>query len=275
MKQLKYFKFENINHQSVIHFVKDFQWNQSLKHLNLSFDFYNSSRYNITNKILEGEEDYVELIDELMDLISNHKSVNSFTLKTTNVMKSSHKFKKLLKNTNLTELSLNLSLKEYNEGIIQFFEELNNNETLIKLEVSFGFSFVEGPKHDLNFKIFNNCIENLKFSGKDFFYLIFKGAWLLENEKLFESVFNFPYLKSLHIYENYSEIQENDHGILVNGLTSFGEYTLETLSIKSKISKFDLCLDSIILENEKLMKIFKDSLMKNKHLKHLEIVCFS
>jgi hypothetical protein len=171
MKQLKYFKFENINHQSVIHFVKDFQWNQSLKHLNLSFDFYNSSRYNITNKILEGEEDYVELIDELMDLISNHKSVNSFTLKTTNVMKSSHKFKKLLKNTNLTELSLNLSLKEYNEGIIQFFEELNNNESLKNLEVSFEFPLFEGPKYDLNFKILNNCIENLKLYGKDFFYL--------------------------------------------------------------------------------------------------------
>jgi hypothetical protein len=273
MKQLKYFKFENMKHQSVIHFVKNFQWNQSLNDLNLSFGF-NSSRYNITNKILEGGEDYVELIDELMDLISNHKSMNSFTLRTTNVMKSSHKFKKLLKNTNLTELSLNLTLREFNEGIIEFFEELNNNESLTNLEVSFGFSLFEGPKHDLNFKIFNNCIENLTLSGKNFFYLIFKGACLLENEKLLESIFKFPSLKSLNISEKYTEIQEKDDGILVKILTSFGENTLERLSIKSKISKFNLRLDSFILENEKLTKIFKDSLMKNKHLKHLEIVCF-
>jgi hypothetical protein len=217
MKILKFLTFKEINNQSFLDFVEYFTGNQTLTSLNISFSF----------DFKEADQE----VEQMIDIVRKHKKLEFFEWKT-NIRSNSNEFFKLLQNQCLKTLKLNLNLmKTKDDGISEFFTELNNNKTLTELD--FNFMVLD---FNSNFEIKNQSIEKLTICGKYLTLFIFEGKSVkISNNVSYERKFNFPSLKSLSISGDTTSLIQFK-GELDSFLSLHGTNNLEHLSIHGNLN---------------------------------------
>jgi hypothetical protein len=231
-------------------FLQNLKSNQSLTELNLSFG--------------EGIMDSKQNINKLIDFISEEGNIEYLILNYFYQSKDSFDFHKLLKNSKLKTLILVSSFPtENSKPIADLFKGLNGNTTLLELKIS--ENDMNGSDVNWNeIQITNSSLEIIDISGKSIELKLGNGFDFSKNSNFFKNILNIPSLFALNIKSNI--LGKNELKFLCEFIQT--NTTLEYLMFSGKNSK--ITLSGPELNDIEMMKLFKQSLMKNKKLIHLD-----
>jgi hypothetical protein len=155
---LQNFNFRDIWKISRIDFKQLFdnlKSNKSLKKMDFSFGFQKTSNMNI---------------HKFIEIISEHSgNIEDLTLNGISYATESYELHKLLKNPKIQKLSLMKSFfDESSESFVNFFNSLNENNTLLSLNIS--ENLIKNVIY--NFQLSNSSIEILDISSEEIYFFI-------------------------------------------------------------------------------------------------------
>jgi hypothetical protein len=231
-------------------FFQNLKSNQSLTELDLSFGYG------------EGNMDSKQKINKFIDFISEEGNIEHLAL---NYFFHTFDFHKLLKNSKLKTLRLVSSFPTENpKPIADLFKGLNGNTTLLELKIS--ENDMNGSDVNWNeIQITNSSLELINISGKPIELNSGNGFDFSKNSNFFKNILNIPSLVDLNIKSNI--LGKNELKFLCEFLQT--NTTLEFLSFSGKKNS-KITLSGPELNDIEMMKLFKQSLMKNKKLTYLD-----
>jgi hypothetical protein len=252
LKKMKSFSFESIWKlvEDTDNFFQNLRESTSLTHLDLSMRFFDPKQ--IKDQVME---DFIEIME-------NHTSIISLVMKNNKMMN----FQNLLNNPILEELTLEGSVISFENILIK----LNSNKTLKKLNISNNkiinstftwsnsdelFNFFDTKFNWDEFKVTNKTLQKIQMTGNKFNFS--------KKFNLFKELLNIPSLEEFCI--KFNKIGRNSVEYLCDFLKENSTLLKLEFNGKKKILMLDLSL-----KDAEVMKLFKDSLMKNKKLESLD-----